>query len=67
MRDAASEAWELVEHGLINERDFRDFVFTNPVRAKARVNPDFFAGTVVENAAAAVLTEGKAQVSAAAY
>ena len=28
MRDAASEAWELVERGLISEQDFRDFVFT---------------------------------------
>ncbi|HJU11013.1 MAG TPA: amidohydrolase family protein, partial [Candidatus Binataceae bacterium] len=44
MRDAAKEAWELVEHGLISEGDFRDFVFTNPVRAKTRVNPDFFTG-----------------------
>jgi len=66
MRDAASEAWELVEHGLVNERDFRDFVFTNPVRAKTKVNPDFFAGTVVESAAAALLTGDKAPVSAAA-
>ncbi|MGH7840119.1 MAG: amidohydrolase family protein [Candidatus Binataceae bacterium] len=52
MRDAAYEAWELVEHGLINEDDFRDFVFVNPVRAKTDVNPDFFKGTVVERAAA---------------
>jgi predicted TIM-barrel fold metal-dependent hydrolase len=51
MRDAAAEAWELAEHGLITEDDFRDFVFANPVRAKAEVNPDFFRGTVVEDAA----------------
>jgi len=55
MRDAATEAWELVDHGLITEADFRDFVFTNPVRAKTRVNPNFFKGTVVEDAAAALL------------
>jgi predicted TIM-barrel fold metal-dependent hydrolase len=66
MRDAASEAWELVERGLISELDFRDFVFTNPVLAKARVNPDFFAGTVVEDATAVLLAEHKTQVSAAA-
>ena len=41
MRDAAAEAWELAEHGLITEDDFRDFVFANPVRAKAEVNPGF--------------------------
>ena len=66
MRDAASEAWELVERGLISERDFRDFVFTNPVLAKTKVNPDFFAGTVVEDAATVLLNEHKTQVSVAA-
>jgi predicted TIM-barrel fold metal-dependent hydrolase len=65
MRDAASEAWELVEHGLISERDFCDFVFTNPVLAKTKVNPAFFAGTVVEDAAASLLTERKAQIPTA--
>ncbi len=48
MRDAAAESWELVEHGLISEDDFRDFVFVNPVRAKTDMNPDFFKGTRVE-------------------
>ncbi len=66
MRDAAKEAWELVEHGLISEVDFRDFVFTNPVRAKTWVNPDFFAGTVVEDAAASLLTERKKEAAAVA-
>jgi len=66
MRDAAKEAWELVEQGLLSELDFRDFVFTAPVYAKARVNPGFFKGTVVEGAAAALLNEHKAQMPAAA-
>ncbi len=48
MRDAAHEAYELLEDGLITENDFRDFVFVNPVRAKTDVNPDFFKGTRVE-------------------
>ena len=62
MRDAAAEAWELAEHGLITEDDFRDFVFANPVRAKAQVNPDFFRGTVVENAARDLMeTEGPSE------
>jgi predicted TIM-barrel fold metal-dependent hydrolase len=55
MCDAAAEAYELVEHGLISEEDFRDFVFTNPVRAKTEVNPDFFKATVVEHAVNALL------------
>jgi hypothetical protein len=66
MRDAANEAWELVEHGLISEGDFRDFVFTNPVLAKARVNPDFFTGTVIEDAAVSLLSQRKPKTSAAA-
>jgi predicted TIM-barrel fold metal-dependent hydrolase len=66
MRDAAKEAWELVEHDLITEQDFRDFVFTNPVLAKTRVNPGFFAGTIVQDAAAQMLNEHKTQMSAAA-
>lgn len=49
MRDAAVEAYELVEDGIINEEDFRDFVFVNPVKLKTDMNPDFFKGTVVEH------------------
>jgi predicted TIM-barrel fold metal-dependent hydrolase len=55
MRDAAKEAWELVEHGLITEDDFRDFVFVNPVRLKTEVNPDYFVGTRVESDVARLL------------
>jgi len=57
MTEVLTEAWELVEHELINEADFRDFVFANPVRLWAGNNPDFFKGTVVEQAAQAVLAE----------
>jgi hypothetical protein len=64
MRNAAREAWELVEHGLITERDFRDFVFVNPVLAKTRVNPDFFSGTVVEDAVARLLAETNSSAAA---
>jgi hypothetical protein len=55
MRDAAKEAYELVERGLINGQDFRDFVFSNPVRAKTQLNPEFFKGTVVEDAVASLI------------
>ena len=50
MADVLGEAYELVEHGLIDEDAFRDFVFTNPVRFFTDVNPDFFEGTVVADA-----------------
>ena len=51
-RSVLEEAWELVEHGIITEEDFRDLVFANPVRLHTALNPDFFKGTVVEGAAA---------------
>jgi len=55
MTDVVPEAHELVEHGLISDGDFRDFMFTNAVRFWGEVNPDFFKGTAVEKQAAEVL------------
>ena len=55
MAEVVPEAYELVEHGLITDDDFRDFMFTNAVRFWGEVNPDFFKGTVVEKAATDVL------------
>ena len=54
MADVLHEAWELVDHGLIDEDDFRDFTFTNPVRFFTDVNPGFFDGTVVADAVRAM-------------
>jgi predicted TIM-barrel fold metal-dependent hydrolase len=51
-RRVLEEAWELVEHGLLDAEGFRHFTFTNPVRLWAGTNPDFFAGTPVEKAVA---------------
>jgi predicted TIM-barrel fold metal-dependent hydrolase len=48
MTEVLEEAYELVEHEIITEADFRDFVFTNPVKMWG-MNPDFFKGTVVES------------------
>ena len=50
MSEVPEEAWEMVDHGLITEDDFRDFVFVNPVRFFTGGNPAFFRGTVVEAA-----------------
>ena len=55
MTEVLPEAYELVEHGLLTEDDFRDFMFENAVRFWGEVNPDFFKGTVVEKQAAEVL------------
>ncbi|MGE0384987.1 MAG: amidohydrolase family protein [Gammaproteobacteria bacterium] len=51
IREVVPEAWELVEHGHIDETDFREFTFGNVVRMLTAMNPDFFAGTAVEGAA----------------
>jgi predicted TIM-barrel fold metal-dependent hydrolase len=58
MRDAAAEAYELLEEELITEADFRDFVFVNAVRAKTDLNPAFFKGTRVEADVDRLLREG---------
>src|SRR5262245_53295879 len=55
MTAVVPEAYELVEHGLLDANDFRDFMFTNAVRFWGEVNPDFFKGTAVEKQAAEVL------------
>jgi predicted TIM-barrel fold metal-dependent hydrolase len=60
MAGVLGEAHELVERGLIDEGDFREFVFRNPVRFYTAVNPDFFAGTRIEAEAAAVVAEAGA-------
>ena len=57
MTEVVPEAYELVEHGLLDENDFRDFMFANAVRFWGEVNPDFFKGTVVEKQAAEVLAK----------
>jgi hypothetical protein len=54
MDEVLEEVYEPLEHGMLDDADLRDFVFTNPVRLWTSVNPDFFAGTIVEGAAAAV-------------
>lgn len=57
MTEPVEEAFELVEHGLIDESQFREFTFLNAAKLHASVNPDFFKGTAVESAVATALTE----------
>ena len=58
MTAVVPEAYELVEHGLLTNDDFRDFMFGNAVRFWGEVNPDFFKGTIVEKPAQEVLRHG---------
>jgi predicted TIM-barrel fold metal-dependent hydrolase len=55
MTEPVAEAFELVERGLLDAGEFRELTFVNPVRLHGALNPDFFAGTVCEQAAAALL------------
>jgi hypothetical protein len=58
MAQAAREAHELVEHGVISADAFRDMVFTNAVEFWTSGNRDFFSGTVVQRAANLLLANG---------
>jgi len=51
MREVLLEAWELVEKGHLDEADFRALTFGNAVELFAGVNPAFFEGTAVADAA----------------
>jgi predicted TIM-barrel fold metal-dependent hydrolase len=55
MTDPVREAYELVEDGLIGDTEFRELTFLNPARLHAGMNPDFFTGTVCEDAVRAAL------------
>jgi predicted TIM-barrel fold metal-dependent hydrolase len=50
MTEVLEEAWEMVDHGWIDEVAFKKFTFTNPARFYTDTNPAFFKGTVVEAA-----------------
>lgn len=58
LTEPVEEAFEMVEHGLITEDNFRDFTFSNPLRLHAGMNPKFFEGTVIEKAAADAIANG---------
>ena len=49
------EAYELLERGILDADQLRDFLFVNPVRFYGSLNPEFFAGTTVEQQSAEVL------------
>ena len=50
-----SEAWSLVDAKLMDRNDFRDFVFENPAMLHLSMNPDYFKGTCIEEAATTLL------------
>ena len=50
MTQVTEEAYELVERDALTKENFRDFVVTHPAKLWIDMNPDFFKGTVVEQA-----------------
>jgi hypothetical protein len=55
MSEVLGEAWEMVEHGLLDDAAFRKLTFEHPVRFYTDTNPSFFEGTVVETEVAELL------------
>jgi len=55
MARVVEEAYELVEKGIFSDQDLKDFLFGNPVKLHAGMNPDFFKGTPVEGEARKLL------------
>ena len=66
MSGVLQEAWEMVEKGTINEDNFKDFVFTNTAEMHAQMDPDFYKGTVVEDAVAKVMATHQRPAASAA-
>jgi len=67
--DASSiltEAWSLVTAKLLTPENFRDLTFVNPAMLHLSMNPDYFRGTVVEDAAAGLLAKTAGKKPAAA-
>ena len=62
--ECIAEAHELVEEGHLNEDQFKAYVFDNVVSLHGHANPNFFKGTVVEDAAAKVLAAQKSAIAA---
>lgn len=50
MADVLGQAHGLVEEGLLDDNDFRAFTFGNVAELHSGMNPEFFKGTVVEDA-----------------
>lgn len=48
MHEVLPEAYEHVEHGWMDDDQFRAFMCDNAVRMYTDANPDFFTGTVIE-------------------
>jgi hypothetical protein len=64
MTEVLEEAWELVEQRGMSAEDFYAFTFSNPIRLWTTLNPDFFKGTIVENAVRRWIHDNSTQTTA---
>jgi hypothetical protein len=48
MAEVMTDAYEMVEDGVLTPERFKTFVYTNPARLYRDQNPAFFDGTVLE-------------------
>ena len=49
------EAYEMVEEGMLNDQDFKEFTFTNAVKLHGGMNANFFKGTRIERQTSEIL------------
>ncbi len=63
-RTVLSEAWGLVDAGMLDRDEFRDFTFTNPAMMHLSMNPDYFAGTVLADEAKKLLAQHRSAEAA---
>jgi len=61
-----TEAWMLLQAKLLTPENFRDLVFVNPAMLHLSMNPDYFRGTVVEDAAEKLLRQAPQRAPATA-
>ena len=61
-----TEAWGLVNAKLITAEDFRALTFVNPAMMHLSMDPDYFEGTVVADAARDLLRQGSRKTAAKA-
>jgi predicted TIM-barrel fold metal-dependent hydrolase len=59
MSAVLAHAYGMVEHGMLDDDQFRRWVFANAVVLHGAGNPAFFRGTTIESAAAEVLADAK--------
>lgn len=62
-RGVAAEAYEQLEDGLMDESQYRDFMFGNAVRLHGGMNPDFFKGTAIEDCALKLLNSAQREIT----